>query len=321
MFKCTECGSEYEVKPDYCDCGNDTFVEEEANDRVNEKVKAEVKPEVTPKSEQTSDKLHTNHLPPQVDPISLTIFIICIFLSFIVVFFLFNPKETIEKVVEKQNLNQNIPSIEKLWKDTAPTPVQTETKAPTPTLPKGDGGKQAIQTIKQPKPVQKQTVTTKPKTTQTTKQTTTKSAPTLTLPQGEGSSAAKKEDEARKAAEEAAKKYEEVKKAAEDLQNSMFAKQELAQYKTQLRNIIGKRIDFTRVVGDGDCAISFKIDTTGRLIKGAFAKQSSNITLNDAVYKAFMNSRSYNPPPSGYKNETLTLSVKFYNGNFSISLN
>ena len=27
MFRCRECQTEYEVKPDYCDCGNDTFDE------------------------------------------------------------------------------------------------------------------------------------------------------------------------------------------------------------------------------------------------------------------------------------------------------
>ena len=27
MFKCKECGTEYQAKPDYCDCGNDTFEE------------------------------------------------------------------------------------------------------------------------------------------------------------------------------------------------------------------------------------------------------------------------------------------------------
>ena len=27
MFRCTECNSEYEIKPDFCECGNDEFVE------------------------------------------------------------------------------------------------------------------------------------------------------------------------------------------------------------------------------------------------------------------------------------------------------
>ena len=27
MYKCSECGSEYKEKPNFCDCGNDEFVE------------------------------------------------------------------------------------------------------------------------------------------------------------------------------------------------------------------------------------------------------------------------------------------------------
>ena len=99
------------------------------------------------------------------------------------------------------------------------------------------------------------------------------------------------------------------------------AKQELANYKIGLRNTIGKKIDFTRVVGDGECSLSFKINSSGQLINRAFTKQSSNITLNDAAYAAMNATTRYNVPPSAYKGETLNLSIKFYNGNFSISLN
>jgi outer membrane biosynthesis protein TonB len=98
-------------------------------------------------------------------------------------------------------------------------------------------------------------------------------------------------------------------------------KKELADYKIKLRNLIGRKIDFANVVGDGYCAISFKVASNGKLVNRAFAKQSSNITLNDAVYKAVMATPSYNPPPSGYNNETMVLKIRFYNGNFDISLN
>ena len=27
MYKCSDCGAEYKVKPDYCDCGNNSFIE------------------------------------------------------------------------------------------------------------------------------------------------------------------------------------------------------------------------------------------------------------------------------------------------------
>ena len=98
-------------------------------------------------------------------------------------------------------------------------------------------------------------------------------------------------------------------------------RKELSTYKTSLRNTIGRKIDFTDVVGDGSCSIVFKIDSSGRLTNRAFSKQSTNTTLNDAVYKAVMSTPSYNPPPSGYKGETLTLKISFYNGNFEIALN
>ncbi|MBR1461707.1 TonB C-terminal domain-containing protein [bacterium] len=98
-------------------------------------------------------------------------------------------------------------------------------------------------------------------------------------------------------------------------------KQELANYKISLRNTIGKKIDFARVVGDGECALSFSLDSSGRLLNRKFTKQSSNVTLNDAVFSAVNSTTRYNPPPAGYKNETLNLNIRFYNGNFSISLN
>ena len=170
------------------------------------------------------------------------------------------------------------------------------------------------------KPVSKSVQTQKPKLTVVTLQ---KDSSLSTVEQAKRAEEAKKKAEAaaRAKAEENARKLAEVQKHAENLQQAMFDRQELANYKAKLRNTIGRKIDFTKVIGDGDCAITFKIDSNGRLVNGAFAKQSSNITLNDAVYKAFMSSRSFTAPPAGYKNETLKLYVRFYNGNFEISLN
>ena len=98
-------------------------------------------------------------------------------------------------------------------------------------------------------------------------------------------------------------------------------KQELASYKNGLQNNIGRKINFANVIGDGNCAITFKVDSSGKLINRNFATKSSNITLNDAVYSAMMSTPSYNPPPEGYKSETMTLRVKIYDGNYEISLN
>ncbi len=96
--------------------------------------------------------------------------------------------------------------------------------------------------------------------------------------------------------------------------------QELTTYKASLRNNIGRKINFAHIVGDGNCAITFNINSSGKLTNRKFSQQSTNITLNDAVYSAMMSTPSYNPPPEGYKNETLTFHVKIYNGNYEISL-
>ena len=97
-------------------------------------------------------------------------------------------------------------------------------------------------------------------------------------------------------------------------------KREFDNYKVGLRNTLGRKVDFTKVVGDGECVVAFKIASNGKLTNRSFAKQSSNITLNDAVYSAIMATPSYNPPPSGYNNETLNLKIRFYGGNYDVSL-
>ena len=102
--------------------------------------------------------------------------------------------------------------------------------------------------------------------------------------------------------------------------NKVVQKQELANYKIGLRNTIGRKIDFTRVVGDGTCTVAFKVNSSGTLTNRSFSVQSSNITLNDAVYNAVMSTPSYSAPPAGYNNETMYLKISFTNGNFNISL-
>ena len=42
MYKCKECGTEYETKPDYCDCGNDTFYYIEEKQPITLEQKSEI---------------------------------------------------------------------------------------------------------------------------------------------------------------------------------------------------------------------------------------------------------------------------------------
>ena len=143
MFKCNECGAEFEVKPDYCDCGNDEF-EEIINEQTppqkeETKIEQQEIKKIKPQPAAAISK-QVNNIPTQktktfneqfpmsarvlssLDPISVGIFIVCIILSFCVALFMWNPKPqdlTAEKTDSVQP-SKNIPSINKIWNDTIP---------------------------------------------------------------------------------------------------------------------------------------------------------------------------------------------------------
>ena len=351
MYKCKECGAEYEVKPDYCDCGNDEFDEIVVGLKTEEKIKEAApvigKPKPAEAKSFNKPAQQTSYIPKRewnIDPISTSIFGICILLSLYVVFFAWNGaiNQTDKNDTDTQAVvnTKNIPSIDKFWDNTLPVIKKEE---PKPVEPKIE--EKIEQITKQILPVKTQKQTETKKTIQTNKVTkvpltTTKIQTTVKQQTNTKAQEQAKEAKAEKAKQEALAKQkaeterkaaeiaqikklqaEQAKKAeAEKSRQAQAAKQELASYKSNLRNTIARKIDFTRVIGDGNCTVSFKIDSNGRLYNRSFTKQSPNNTLNDAVYNAIMATPTFNPPPEAYNNEILNLSIKFYNGNFEISL-
>ena len=376
MYRCKECGAEFEEKPDYCDCGNDEFEEVGIEKNLEQQVqktdnnKSDNAGQVSPdksfeqnKPMPASSMKFSNNEPiskkqtfserypefsrfkKNLDPISLSIFFVCIVLSFYVVFFAWNPKDVniVEETKQEIHTPKDIPSIDKFWNNALPV-VKTEQPKPQPKQEETNIVKQIIN-LPQPKKVEmpKLKQTAKPKVTvvplkkveKTTKKTVSKPVTTTVKQptninaqeqakkQAEALAKQKAEAERKKAEAEQLKKLqaELAKKQAEQkAKQAQTNKQELISYKSNLRNALARRMDFTKVIGDGSCTVSFKIDSTGRLINRSFSKQSSNNTLNDAVYNAVMSMPTFNPPPSAYNNEILNLSIRFYNGNFEISL-
>ena len=339
MYKCTECGTEFDKKPDFCDCGNDTFEE------IKPVVIEEPKPQ-TPKEKTVvpQNKERPVEKKPR-DILSWAIFATCLMLSLIIIFFVGNPKEKIvEEVQKEQAVIANIPSIEKFWNNSTvgvksddvevqpeekPKPIQQfvqKVVAQTPKTPvstqKPAAQKQKTQTNTQTtKPVQKpatqtntsnQTKTTQPAAVNTTSKP---QIPQNTLKEVNNQQAAKPVQNTQQV-----KPAQTTTPVQTSQVNTAAQKQELANYKISLRNTIGRKIDFTKVVGDGDCIVSFKVNSSGQLINRSFTKQSSNITLNDAVYQAMMSTPSFTKPPEIYNNETFSLNITFKNGNFAISL-
>lgn len=341
MFRCKECQTEYEIKPDYCDCGNDTFdeiVEKKEEKNTNTKKNTEktepVKIEKTevkkveqikkenivveePKTEQIFQqkdetvKTNTTHIkqekPKNIDNYALLIFLICIILSLVVIFY--PVKQTTEQNSAEQKVetkqNETIPDIESFWNGEIAKNISTEKKEPqkeqtidtqeVEQIKKTDV-QPTQQTQTKTKKEVKQTKTTNQNKNQTTKNTANATKTTQPVKQNIQKQTQTKTETANP--------------------------QEIARYKVRLRNYIASKIDFARVVGDGSCSFSFRVTSNGTLIDKKAGYISDNDSLNEVVYNALRQTPSFNAPPTGYNtNSVLKLYVKMQNGAFEVSLN
>ncbi len=329
MFRCTECQAEYETKPDYCDCGNDTFdeiitekqpeepkkeekvVEKKVEPKVEkpveikQEIKQEVKPEVKPEikmpekevvKEISIPKVQVQKQAGEISQFAWIFFAVCMILSLLVIFVIGNPSPESETQTQKTETVETtkMPSINSLWNNEAPK-VQAETKTVEP-----EQQPQEIQTPTEPKVVQpeakKKSVNNKQPEQKVQKQTKNNTKVTQNT--------------------------QNAQKVTQNTQKTTptVNKQELANYKIGLRNKIASKIDFARVVGDGSCTVSFKISSNGQLTNRNFAVQSENSSLNDVVYNAMMQTPYFSAPPQSYRGETLKLSVRIYSGSFEVDL-
>ncbi|MCD7780057.1 MAG: TonB family protein [Candidatus Gastranaerophilales bacterium] len=120
MYRCTECHTEYNSCPDYCDCGNDTFEEIAENNYYEEE--EQERPVHTPKRKLTPEEkkeIAKEKLEKKKSLIALgVILVLCI-----AVFILpphKNPK--MEKVKQKVAEAQvKIPGVDSYWNNALPT--------------------------------------------------------------------------------------------------------------------------------------------------------------------------------------------------------
>jgi len=334
-YKCKDCGQEYDIKPDFCDCGNNVF-DEIIPAQTSQPATTKPAPHVeTLQQEHTTYKNH-------VDIPSLLIFFTCIILSILA--WIFIGKDTAKEVITQETPPQKstqIPTIDKIWNSKAPT-VITEQLKPVPEPV-------AVKVVEQPKPqstkteqkktsVKQPAQNTKPATSTTQLQPVVQqqkvATPTMTEKQKQEiinklttkkeppkSEPVKLEQKQPPTKVEPQKIVEQPKQEAQvKTPDPTQLKKELDAYKIALRNKLGRSINFAAVIGDGKCAVTFKIDEIGNLTNRNFAVQSTNNSLNDAVYAAIIQNPTFKEPPEGYKGETLTLTVTMYGGNFEVGL-
>lgn len=407
MYKCSECGNEYNIKPKYCDCGNDIFIETEDNIDFEPQEIDDIEEESLLPKRNNQSRIYKRKT---FSPFAIIVFAGCIILSLLILFVIANPAKDVqnEKSAIVTEEKTEIPSVDKYWDNTPVKEAKVEKinkeeekpildlmpkivqeilpkEEPKKSVPQSQkisnnrsnpvvqsknapqNTKQKLQTPVQTsnaKTVAKAAASSKPASPSSSQNVMTfgdltnkirnqysaqhtssntqaynpsqskTNIPTHTSLQSTNTS---KTNISSATSQTVAKTYPQTTQTSKTAQNVQTSqahvvqtqpaksqaqlRQELANYKSGLRNNIARKIDFTKVIGDGECVLAFKINSSGRLTSKSFTVQSSNITLNDAAFNALNTTTSYNPPPEAYKGETLKLKIKFYNGNFEISLN
>ena len=316
MFKCTECEKFFDIKPLYCDCGNDLF--EEINPVKNEG-----------QTSKNFSKQGVSYLKERLERKNISVSALAIFLcsivfSFIVLFwgdsnftqnthltgksansknmeipdidaFWDNKLPDITRNSAQKNAKENVSVVEKNTKNIVPQKVTKNKTLPAPVVKKTKTEQKQIQAVaKQKTNNEKKNTTVATKLTNTVSKTTTKT----TLPKTQTTSV--------------------TTKPAQVVQQPKVNTEEMNNYKIALRNALFSKLSVVAIVGKGRCGIEFSVDVTGKLVNRAFTFQSDNKSVNDEVYKMLMRLPSFYPPPEGYNGEKIKMTFTFDNGSYLI---
>lgn len=344
MFRCKDCGKEYNEQVDYCDCGNNSF-------EYIEPVQKPVKQTIS--LEQKSQIL------------SLLFFFVCIIMSVIVWLIPVKTEVAEQKETEKPAItNKNIPNIDKIWDDTPVAVVQkNEEQQPAeepqlttlqekilvklntaPEHPKVVPPQPVQKTVTttaqqktKPQPAAKPATATKPVVTAKPAQTT-QSKPVIqqqkpvvqqSKPQQTTQSKTQPAQQSKPQTSQQSKPQQVTQpvqqpkpvvktEPAKPVYNPNSP--EMLRYKGNLRSAMFAKLPVGSIQGSGSCSVTFSVDSTGKLVNRGFASKSDNKTLNDAVYYMMMSVPRFNPPPSNYNGETIRMNFIFNNGSYEISI-
>jgi len=329
-YKCKNCGQLFVEKVDYCDCGNNVFIEifdynDNANDNANDTEQVD-----------SYDDEYNDYYEPQEEKnveysdvedyrkksvssmiVALVFLFISVALSSFVLFkaiSLFGSSDNKKDSEKKQEVSLAIPDIDSFWKNennkveennTNSVKVE-EISAIAPVLavePKNTNG---VNVKKAEKPVQNNVSKNTEKPKNISKPSTPKVVKENTVASKDIVSEPKKVD---------VKKSE---NASVKTENTDSVK-EMQAYKVELRQRLFNYFPILNVSGNGSATIAFSLAENGKLLNRRFVVQSDNKSLNDAMYHMLMRTPEFKNPPSSYKGEDIILKMEFNNGSYAFS--
>lgn len=307
MYRCNECNTQYSKKPDYCECGNDSF------EFIDE---APVKKTLT--------------LEQKSEIVSKVFFVICIIFAIIICFIPVSKetKPAAEKPIKTEKTI--IPDIDKFWDD---TPIYQPQVSENKVIEQEDNNIiskifKNPEIIKKPisKPVQKsEDIKQKPKTKVNPSKDKIK-IPDKTLQAANAPANPPKTQTPQQKKQQPKVEQKSVQQTVQQTNPSKTSPKynpnssAMIDYKTKLRAQLFSKFAVGSVQGSGSCSISFSVDKSGKLINRKFVQESDNKSLNDTVYYMLMSVPYFTTPPAGYNGETIHMNFKMDNGSYEISI-
>lgn len=340
IYKCKNCGLEYDTPTDYCECGNNSFeiigteeenippaTEDEYDEygeiiSESEKISPETNSDLdclyNPKFKYTkknNEKENTN----KQKLLPILIFIISIIISIVLLAAALTmpasdkkkdkPEENQDKKIEK-TIPKEAADINDFWDDTPAVKEQIKEVPPQKSEQKPKPAEQPkqpqTQQPKQNSKAQNQTSKTKTTASKTNENKTVNSVKEQPKPQPKTESK-----------NTSAEKSDQPKENKTDTSEEDKAK--LNTYKANLRKHLFSAFPVLTVQGSGTASVGFSISADGKLLNRRFVTQSDNKSLNDAMYHMLMKTPTYTAPPSAYKEEEIVLEMKFNNGKYSFT--
>lgn len=320
IYKCNNCGRNFNFKPDFCECGNNEFVEVVENfDYSTVKTDFNSGKDVDFLYNQNNsahndddfenENSYEKDLKKQRTSELVAIIVFVVVLITAVIMIISNVSVLVKKSHDKTasvEIESYIPSdVNEYWTDSKPTETSTNNA-------RQGNNTNSVNTNS----VNKKNVTTpaKPSVQKTLPKTEKNTSPKPVT---------KKQDSQKtqivaKAKPEIVKPKTEVQKPITKPDNAISV-EEYLRYKNSLRNRLFANFPILNVQGQGTAKIAFSVAPDGKLINRRFVSQSGNKSLDDAMYHMLMRVPVYAVPPAGFEGREIMMQMDFNNGHYSFS--
>lgn len=322
IYKCQNCGLEYNQRIDYCDCGNNKFIsiDEEINDTNSVFSYTESFPEPQNYEMCNEYKVKNEFFIKKTMIVISLIILFTVLLSTFVLFKAISYKSqnsTQETPVEISI--ENIPPIDSYWEDLFMDKAGNSVNKNSETIAKNEN-----------KPVQNSQIhfneTKINKNMQNNEITKVKiiNEPQNTTENTNSVVGKREESIIQNEVKMNLDKKDDINQKSIIIQNSNPEEDntnsvELEDFKVSLRQNLFNNLPILNIKGSGIALISFSISQDGKLINRNFVKMSGNRSLDDAVYYMLMKTPYVQIPPKSYKGAEFVMKLYFEQGRYEFS--